>query len=215
MPGLGISTYRDAGISLRGHVAGLFGLRCASLPVVSNRTESSQRPVSGSTTRTRSPSTRTSTGSGKSGKDTHCNAHRGPRCGGKGGKGRKGHALQRPPCSAVRISRTPKAFVTNWFGFPSDAWGRQIYLLPWSSGAGIGQRTRETQRSQRLTLPEEDWVTDRGLRCMSYPARGAKIHFLSSRYKSGKSSHSDQAYRLPCLPSPVSPFHAEPLQFED
>ena len=36
---------------------------------------------------------------------------------------------------------------------------------------------------------------------------------LRDWYESGKSSHSDQAYRLPYLSTPVSPFHAEPLQF--
>ena len=35
---------------------------------------------------------------------------------------------------------------------------------------------------------------------------------LRDWYESGKSSHSDQAYRLPYLPTLVSPFHAEPLQ---
>ncbi len=34
---------------------------------------------------------------------------------------------------------------------------------------------------------------------------------LRDWYESGKSSHSDHAYRLPYLPTPVSPFHAEPL----
>jgi hypothetical protein len=35
--------------------------------------------------------------------------------------------------------------------------------------------------------------------------------YLRDWYESGKSSHSDQAYRLPYLPTLVSPFHAEPL----
>jgi hypothetical protein len=34
---------------------------------------------------------------------------------------------------------------------------------------------------------------------------------LRDWYESGKSSHSDQAYRLPYLTTPVSPFRAEPL----
>ncbi len=36
---------------------------------------------------------------------------------------------------------------------------------------------------------------------------------LRDWYESGKSLYSDQTYRLPYLPTPVSPFHAEPLQF--
>jgi hypothetical protein len=36
--------------------------------------------------------------------------------------------------------------------------------------------------------------------------------YLRDWYESGKSSHSDQAYRLPYLPTLVSPFHPEPLQ---
>ena len=35
--------------------------------------------------------------------------------------------------------------------------------------------------------------------------------YLRDWYESGKSSHSDQAYRLPYLPTLVSPFHPEPL----
>ena len=37
--------------------------------------------------------------------------------------------------------------------------------------------------------------------------------YLRDWYESGKSSHSDQAYRLPYLPTLVSPFHPEPLQY--
>jgi hypothetical protein len=36
--------------------------------------------------------------------------------------------------------------------------------------------------------------------------------YLRDWYESGKSLYSDQAYRLPYLLTPVSPFHAEPLQ---
>lgn len=39
--------------------------------------------------------------------------------------------------------------------------------------------------------------------------------YLRDWYESGKSVHSDQAYRLPYLPTPVSPFHAEPLHIPD
>ena len=37
---------------------------------------------------------------------------------------------------------------------------------------------------------------------------------LRDWYESGKSLYSDQAYRLPYLPTPVSPFHAEPLHVD-
>jgi hypothetical protein len=36
--------------------------------------------------------------------------------------------------------------------------------------------------------------------------------YLRDWYESGKSLYSDQAYRLPYLPTLVSPFHAEPSQ---
>ena len=37
---------------------------------------------------------------------------------------------------------------------------------------------------------------------------------LRDWYESGKSTHTDQRSVLPYLPTPVSPFHAEPAQGE-
>jgi hypothetical protein len=81
-------------------------------------------------------------------------------------------AVSRCACRA----QVPNPFVAKCFGFPDGAWARQIYLL--------SERTLERasdgapgRRSERPTLPDNEWVTDRGLRCMSFPviAGGEKV----------------------------------------
>jgi hypothetical protein len=70
------------------------------------------------------------------------------------------------------LAQIPNPFVVKWFGFQSSAWARQIYLPPERERSSQNWTVRRGQRSDRPTLPDDEWVTDRGLRCM-YLGRNA------------------------------------------
>jgi hypothetical protein len=72
----------------------------------------------------------------------------------------------------ARWAQIASPLAALWFGFPSSAWARQIYLLPVRERSSQTRTARRGQRSDRPALPDDEWVTDRGLRCV-YLGRNA------------------------------------------
>jgi hypothetical protein len=71
----------------------------------------------------------------------------------------------------ARWAQIASPLAALWFGFPSSAWARQIYL-PSKKTLYSASDGAAGQRSERPALPDDERVTDRGLRCV-YLGRNA------------------------------------------